>query len=295
MEIDWIAEACYEKVREQQAKLQRCTTQEERESIQKETLHRYRLDLEPYVFQHLMMKYGPALDQHWKTHQFPQKSQYAWMIVERRCHPNWWFVLRNLAWAAPHFSIYLFCSNENIDFLKQLLGDKCHSVHLIPWFHGFATREIGIQEYNRALTSEALYQMIDAEYVIVAQLDTYVRYPIPQSIFMTDYYGSPWAWKPMMPGGGGLSVRKIQSMIRICKEGKQNHGLQEDDWISENIAHLDLNYPSFEIRCHIFSENFPVENPLGVHQFWTFLHNFEIHRPEAFKEHLRRYLTLHMG
>lgn len=286
MEIDAIVEACLEKVREQSV----VSKGEDQNHI----LHRYRCDLEPYIYNYLTMKYGPALEEHWKQHQFPKQSKYAWVIVERRCHPNWWFLLRNLAWSAPHFSLYLFCSDENIEFLKRLLGPKQSSVHLIPWSKGFASREDAIREYNRTMKSEEFYNTIHADYAIVAQLDSYLRYRIPYSILFTDYYGAPWSWKPDMPGGGGLSVRRIESMRYLCQNGVNREDMQEDDWISENTKKLGLQYPSFEIRRRIFSENFPVESPIGVHQFWTFLHSFEIHDPKRFKEHLQRYLTIHM-
>jgi Protein of unknown function (DUF5672) len=294
MEIESVIEAFLEKFKEQHKLLSSCKTEEEYTTKYKTVLSRFRNDLEPYVYQYFMLNYGQKLDEHWKQHTFPKKSKCAWVIAERRCHPNWWFFLRNIAWSAPHFSLYIFCSDENLLFLQTLLGNKLSTVHLIPWFKGFASRDQAINDYNSALKSPHFYQMIDAEYAIVSQLDTYLRYKIPNSMLFGDYFGCPWGWKKNIPGGGGLSLRKISSMILICQESNSDETLNEDDWIGNKIIEYNLTYPPLEIRELIFSENYPVDNPIGVHQFWTFIHNFHPTQIEYFKKNITTYLTIHI-
>lgn len=294
MEIDAIVEAFYNKAREQNEVMSTSKSKDELKIKYKESLSRYRNDLEPYVFQYLTITYGKRLDAFWKTHQFPYKSNHAWVIVERRCHPNWWFFLRNIAWAGPTMSLYIFCSDENYEFLKILLGDKLHSVHLIQWFTGYADRAKAIAEYNHTMMSAELYEKIDAEYAIVAQLDTYLRFKIPPGIFIGDYYGAPWNWDLDSPGGGGLSIRKIASMIKICKE-KEKDDNAEDFWISEHVRHHGYEYPSLEIRICIFSESYPTQYFIGIHQFWTYLDTYCIYDKKGYRSMLENYLTIHMS
>jgi hypothetical protein len=295
MDIDTLVEVCLEKVHEQRVRTPLNGTEEDMRNHGAETLDKYRCDLEPYVWQHLMVRYGAQLDTYWKTHTFAKKSTYAWVIVERRAHPNWWFLLRNILWAAPHFSLYIFCSDQNIKFVKALLGDKVNDVHIISWYEGFATRQEGKDQYAITFKNPSFYKHIDAEYMIRVEVDTYLRHKIPEGIFMGDYYGAPWAWAPEKPGGGGLIIRNIKNMIELCE--RENHsGIEADDaWIGDKLIVHGYTFPPFEVRSHIFSENFPVPNPIGVHQFWTFLENFNIGNPSEFKGHLDRYLTIHLN
>lgn len=293
MEINAIVEAFYKKAREQNAIMATCKSNDDLQKQYDQALIRYRTDLEHYIFQHLLLKYGKRLDQFWSSHQFPYKSKYAWLIVERRCHHNWWFLLRNIAWAGPEMSLYIICSDENYEFLKTLLGDKYNSVHLIQWFKGYAERPQAIKEYNDALKSAELYEKIDAEYILVAQLDTYLRFKIPSGIFVGDYYGAPWNWDLDAPGGGGLSVRKIESMIKICRENVKDDRA-EDIWFSDYVREKSYEYPSFDLRACMFSESFPVSHFIGIHQFWTYLDTYCIYNKEEYRNILENYLTIHM-
>jgi hypothetical protein len=295
MDIDTLTEVCLERVKERKALLEKCRTEEEIGAWRSETLDRYRIDLEPYLWQYFMLHYGQQLDNFWKSHIFPKKSKYAWTIIERRCHPNLWFLLRNIAWAGPSFSLYIFCSDENYDFIRALLGDKVESVNIIKIFKGFATRQEGKDQYAGIFKHAGFYKLIDAEYMIRAEPDTYLRHKVPESVFTGDFYGAPWAWKLDMPGGGGLHIRKIQTMIELCTRANHMGWEGEDSWLGEKIMEYGYPYPPLEFRKTIFSENFPVEDPIGVHQFWTFLENFEISNPPKFKEYLRRYLTIYIN
>ena len=292
MDINTLTEVCLEKVRERKNLLKNISSEEEIKKWQEETLDKYRCDLEPYIWQHFMFKYGPALDEFWKNHQFPKKSKYAWTIIERRCHPNWWFLLRNIAWAAPHFSLYIFCSDENYEFVKALLGDKAENVNIIRWYKGFATRQEGKDQYATTFKLPGFYKLIDAEYMIRAEPDTYLRHKIPNSVFVDDFYGAPWGWNAEMPGGGGLHIRKIKTMIDLCTKANHGGAEGEDAWLGQKIIEYGYKYPSLDFRKEIFSENFPVMDPIGVHQFWTFLENFEISNPDRFRENLSRYLKI---
>jgi hypothetical protein len=39
------------------------------------------------------------------------------MLVEGRIHQNMWFILRNMAWAGPEMAVYIFCSDQNYDYI----------------------------------------------------------------------------------------------------------------------------------------------------------------------------------
>ncbi len=279
MHIDLIVDAMYEK----------CIELSNNSNNDDSDLDYYRNYFEPYIYQYLTYKYGSMLEAHWNTHEFPVQSKYAWVFVERRAHPNTWFLLRNIAWAGPSFSLYIFCSDMNYKFIMDCIGDK-KNIIVIPWFKGFVSREEGKEQYNQTFKSHDFYGLIDAEYILTIQTDCFFRKKIPTSIFQYDYYGAPWIWAQDMPGGGGITVRKISTMLDLTRRIPYSEGA-EDGWIADKVKEIGGDLPSFNYIVNIFSENFPVQDPIGVHQFWTFINNFDINNPDLFRENIQRYLT----
>lgn len=295
MDIETLINACYSLVNERQEVKKNLTNNDELITWQRNTLHFYRVHLEPYVFNYLNYTYGKKLDDFWKTHQFPKKSKYAFVIVERRIHPNWWFVLRNIAWAAPHFSLYIFCSDVNYEFIKSILGDKATNVHLFQWFKGINLVEEGFKEYSLTFLMPQFYKQIDADYFINFQMDSYFLQKIPDWIFTGTYYGSPWAWDPKRAGNGGLAIRNTTLLQQLCTKELnnifQNGG--EDTFISDALIKHNFDYPSFDFRVKVFQESFPTEHiPIGTHQFWTYITNYNISDRNIFTKNIKKMVTL---
>lgn len=296
MDFDNIIEACYSVYNERQYALKKISkTQEELNKWQTDSLSTYRNQLEPYVFNYLNHIYGYTLDTLWKTHQFSKKNKYAFVIVERRAHPNWWFILRNIAWAGPQFSLYIFCSDLNYDFIKSLLGDKAENVHIYQIFKGVADREQGYNESNLLFRTPRFYKLIDTEYFINVHLDAYFIQKIPDWIFTGTYYGSPWGWNPNYAGNGGLAVRNTQKLIELCEKEIKNalNTIGEDWYLSEAIKKHDIELPSLDFRMKVFQENLPTTfTPIGTHQFWTYLNNYNINDKELFTKHIKKLVTI---
>lgn len=294
MDFSTLIETMYAMKRERDTVFPKDDSPDEIKKWNETTLDYFRNQLEPYVFQYLQHKYGSTFDAFWKTHTFPKKSKYALVIVERRCHPNWWFILRNIAWAAPYCSLYIFCSDLNIDVIRSYLGDKAENVNIIPWFQGNVSREEGKAQTNITFKLQHFYEIIDAEYMLRFEMDTYFLQKVPTDIFAGDFYGAPWGWAQDKPGGGGLTVRNIAAMIDICNKEKENinpHG--EDDWIGHAIVKHGYSVPSFDFRRQIFLENMlSYVHPIGIHQFWTFINNFGIENRQEFKKNIKALLTL---
>ena len=230
----------------------------------------YRNTLEPYFYSHLVENYGTMLQEFWESYSPPLESEHAYVIVERRAHPNFRFVLQNMAWAAPHMAVYIFCSDENLAFIKAILGDKVESFHLIDIFCGDVSREEGKTGYNKTMTSYHTYQLIAAKYILTIQMDNIIRRKIPASMFVGDYWGNPWAWRSDAAGGGGATVRRVEAMIEMCITHRPDPlvGIPslEDAWVAERTR----VFPPFEFRRAHLMESVPAENPVILHQFWTF-------------------------
>jgi hypothetical protein len=235
-----------------------------------ERLDVYRNVLEPYFYSYMIENYGTMFQRFWETYQPPLESENAYVIVERRAHPNFRFVLQNMAWAAPHMAVYIFCSDENRAFIEALLGDKIDSFHVIEAFKGNVSREEGKNGYNHIMTDYRFYESIQANYILTIQMDNIIRRKIPDSMFIGHYWGNPWAWRSEAAGGGGATVRNVEAMIRLCRTYRPDPTKDipplEDAWVAERTT----SFPSFEFRKSHLMESIPSENPVVLHQFWTF-------------------------
>jgi len=231
----------------------------------------YRNVLEPYFYMYLIEKYGTMLQTFWETYRPPLFSENAYVIVERRAHPNFRFVLQNMAWAAPHMSVYIFCSDENRAFIEAILGDKAVSFHIMEVFHGDVSREEGKNGYNHIMTDYHFYESIVAKYILTIQMDNIIRRKIPDSMFVGDYWGNPWAWRCDAAGGGGATVRRVKAMIELCRTHRPDPSMGvpplEDAWVAERST----VFPPFEFRRAHLMESVPTDDPVILHQFWTFM------------------------
>ncbi len=277
----------------------------------KKRLHHFRTIFEPYVYHILIKKYGDLLDKKWQDYIPPLESDKAFVIIERRCHHNYWFILRNIAWANPNMSVYIICSDENELFIRSLLGSKASNFHILPLFKGSPNRATAIKDYNNLLTDYTFYEKINAKYILTIQMDVFIRKKITDDLFIGDYWGAPWAWTQIMPGGSGATIRNVQKMIELCKLYRPNRGLKqsnpsgkaqltfgkaqltfgkaqltfgkeeeihgEDAWFSSKIIELGWKYPDIDFRKRTIMESIPTADPCIVHQFWTYFEVFKNH------------------
>lgn len=155
----------------------------------------------------------------------PMYSQYAGVIVEPRCHPDLELVLRNFAYMLPNWSLYIYHSKHNEDYVKRIC-DYATNVHYIC----FTDDNIGIEEYNKLLLSTEFYHSIDAQKILVFQTDSLIRKKGIESYLQYDYVGAPFHHhmrhrnpiiidnEYIVPvGNGGISLRTKDVMIRLLE------------------------------------------------------------------------------
>ena len=271
------------------------------DSDQKNFLKTLRYGLEPYVYAHLEETYGQKLTEFWKTWTPPLRAAKAFVLVERRTHPNFWFVLRNMAWAAPDMAVYIFCSDENVNFIKTCLGDKLQYVNLQVVFKGNPPTDEAILEYSDFYTNFTIYQFLAShgiEWILTVQMDVFFRKKLTDELFFTDFLGAPWAWIPDGTGCGGASVRKVKKMLEICLRFRPELGVRcpfpEDGWIDLKLKESGHVFPPLEARVNLIMESCPAPDPYIIHQFWTFLTGaFGITSRETFlNEYIYKYVTI---
>jgi hypothetical protein len=259
-----------------------------------EIRHAHRIRLEEPIFDYLRSTYGSVLKDAFRMMTIPTTSINTVLLVERREHPNIEFVLHNFMYFCKGFSLTIVCSDTNEGYIRRILGKHEDSTTILPLFKGFGTREEGIDDYNRLFTTKSFWESINAEYILSIQTDCYLRKPLPPILWTVDYVASPWKWKPTMVGGSGLTFRKKDCVIDICKLSYKTAG-GEDVYFSRGCIILQKKVLSFEEQVDIFSESCMSDDPVGVHQWWTYATPYYLTQNyQKFSEICKIYTTLHI-
>lgn len=239
--------------------------------ITNERKHQKRLRLEPLVYNILNARYLKPLEDFWNTYEIPKISDKCVVLVERRIHENLYFVLRNMAYFARGWSICVVCSDISMNYCKEISEHNKDNITLLPIFKGSPDATTGKAEYNNLLKNPEFYNALTSENLLFIQTDTYLRKHIPEDIMTYDYVASPYVWDEYM-AGGGLSFRKRSVMIDVCKKMGEIQ-CDEDVYICRGVATLGYKMPEFMEGVTYFSESCFYEDPIGVHQWWTFFTN----------------------
>ena len=237
--------------------------------------HTSRSQLDPLVFQVLQSKYMETFRSYWNETVIPFTSDRAIVIVERRCHPNLEFCIKNAVYFARGFSLYIFCSHANREFVETICGSQKESVHIIPVFDTIGTPEEGKDVYNQLLCDKQFWESIEADICLTIETDCYLRAPLPDSMFSYDYVASKYPWMRDSPGGGGLSLRKRSMMLSICERIPCTPNTMQDTYVSEAVVKFGYTYPSWDESEPYFSECCQKLQACGVHQWWTFLNSLD--------------------
>lgn len=232
--------------------------------------HQKRLRLEPLVFNILRQKYGDVWRRHWQSYTPPLKAERAVVIIERRIHENLELLLHNVAYYAPDWAIAIVCSDVNFRYCRQIVAPHAGRVHLLRHFEGSPDRDQARDEYNSLLKSSEFYESLPWKGICIVQTDSYLRKPLPAWDY--DYLASPASWNEdhMV---GGTSYRNCTAMATLCKTWQADIP-SEDVFISEGARALGLTIPPFEEAISIFCESCLYDDPIGVHQWWTFFHTY---------------------
>jgi hypothetical protein len=177
---------------------------------------------------------------------------------------------------------------KQINFIHLICGEQFNNIHIYPIFEDIGTPETGKKEYNDLLKSRAFWNTFKEEHLITIETDSYFLKPIPNSIYEFDYVGSKWVSRPDEPGGGGLSYRKVSVMKELLKLNITNHEMQ-DTFASHGVMVLNKKFPTLEESQLYFIEGCVSDCGIGVHQWWTFIHNLN---QELILYLIKKYLTL---
>ncbi|KAI4199104.1 MAG: hypothetical protein LQ346_002623, partial [Caloplaca aetnensis] len=130
----------------------------------------------------------------------------------------------------------------------------------------------GQEQISQFLTTLWIYDTVlhPAENLLLFQTDSILCSQSGKSLndwLEYDWVGAPWNRDGRYGGNGGLSMRKVSSIIRVLQHQRRIPDSEpEDVWLSERLGHL----PNGKLANGTVSNEFSVENtyadqPMGYH------------------------------
>jgi hypothetical protein len=236
-----------------------------------ELRHQKRMRMEPLIFDVLKKKYSAALDTFWETYTPPVQSDRCVLIVERRIHENLEFVLKNAAYFCRGWSLCFVCSDLNLDYCRAIAGKHADNIHYIVAYRGNPDRDTGRREHTLLLKNADFYAGMPWKHLIFSQEDAYFRRPVPERLVECyDFAASPAFWDTSMMVGG-ISYRNRDAMVRVCREFQEDI-FWEDCFFDKGTKALGLRRPAFQEALDYFGESCFSEDPIAVHQWWTYFY-----------------------
>ena len=210
--------------------------------------------------------------------------------------------LRHLR-AQAQWRLRVVHGTENAQFVRDSLAD----VRPVEFVNlGVAT--MTEYDYNVLLKTPSFWRSMEADRCLIFQTDGLLLRPIPNAFLRFDWVGAPWTPdndvykginedKVAIPtldrsvrvGNGGLSLRGVQAMERICTEhaAESQPAEQEDVFLVRNLHRHGYNIADLESAA-----TFALETPIpehvvdtsrlvAIHQAWNFV------RPEVLAQLLQ--------
>ena len=192
------------------------------------------------------------------------KSKYGVLLIETRPEINLEEVAeRHTKFLPESWGLTIIGSKEN----EQVSCAALNRIHLNA--NGF-----NISMLNKWLTSSYFWSLIPHEKVLIIQPDSQLLRTGIEEFLQYDYVGAPWKFAEH-GGNGGLSLRTVNIMKRIC-EANQYRGEaldgNEDIFFSNIMFHMKMGNLAPREVCEKFScETIFKLGTLGVHAIEKYL------------------------
>jgi hypothetical protein len=237
---------------------------------QEDILHKFHTHYEQPIFNSLRERYLDTLKNWYKTYELPDYYAFKNSIViyETRKHPNLEFLIYNLTYFARNWGLIIYCSAENYYFIQDILKHNKYKAQLNIVREDEGGKEVR-DEYNKFLKSKDFWNSLLCKNVLLCEMDAYLRSPLPENVANFDYVCCKWPWHPNLAGGGGISIRNVNSMKNICEKFPTltDELFAQDNWVAEGANRLNLSYNN----TYLVESTHNIINPLGFHNWWTFI------------------------
>jgi hypothetical protein len=203
-------------------------------------------------------------------------SEKVAVLIEPRQHPLIKLVVHNFMYflAPKGWSLLVVCGTDNSDFIDNELSGLNFSKLVLPFDNLIEPL------YNMVLTNAGFYKSIKniykehvVKHVLIFQTDTLLLKDIEEYLKFS-YIGAPWKHTLHLQKGmnGGLSLRNIDEMIKICKMREYKVLDNEDGYFSFSNNDMLTNYPNIMdgMKFSVETVWYTNETPCGFHAAYKF-------------------------
>lgn len=207
-------------------------------------------------------------------------------MVETRPLPHLPLQLTHMTSVIPQEWTFKFMgSNTSINYLlgfhhlRDLVASNKLTLVPLPSHWDVSSRE----SISQMFTDPELYRSLSpAEHLLVFQPDSIFCTKAPTTLndfIKYDYIGAPWSTYSTYGGNGGLSLRRVSSILRLLEKErrKPGDGALEDLWLSNGLNKLEGTKMANAAVSKTFSvESVWDEAPLGYHIGWLGVHHEQV-------------------
>lgn len=220
------------------------------------------------------------------------------ILVEPRPHPLLEYIIReHFMFLGKEWGLQVFYGTRSEQMIRSIVHNialtqtpsNCSKAVKLTALSDFGMQKMrGKPDYTTLFVSKAFWRTVAAEHVLIFQLDSLLRKPVPESMLGWAYVGAPWHGCKCQEcyctrgGNGGLSLRLRSVMITHSLElplpltpMSEDEILPEDEYFSGRVP-LALQAPysvgdafSVEYFNNSVWPNVHVTNPVGVHMVWS--------------------------
>ena len=181
-------------------------------------------------------------------------------IVETRPISNLAEIIidNHIKYIPKNWELTIYCSSINHKYIKDI--DFGVNTNIIILEKSKLTKD----GYNSMLKSDIFWKSLPYEKVLIFQSDSKLLKNGIEDFLKWDYVGAPFVFQSH-GGNGGLSLRDVKLMQKICKKANFTPYNEDVDFCNymyeNNIGKLAPREVCFEFSC----EALPVLGTLGVH------------------------------
>ncbi|APA08349.1 hypothetical protein SS1G_13279 [Sclerotinia sclerotiorum 1980 UF-70] len=220
-------------------------------------------------------------------------------MVETRSLPHLPLQLTHMTSVIPQEWTFKFMgSNTSINYLlsfhhlQDLVASKKLTLIPLPSQWNVSSRE----SISQMFTDPELYKSLSpAEHLLIFQPDSIFCTKAPTTLndfIQYDYIGAPWSAKSTHGGNGGLSLRRVSSILRVLENErrKPGDGALEDLWLSNALNRLEgSKMANAEVSKTFSVESVWDDAPLGYHIGWLGVHHEQIWDKPNYVSHIMNY------
>ncbi|ORY70003.1 uncharacterized protein BCR38DRAFT_384612 [Pseudomassariella vexata] len=178
--------------------------------------------------------------------QSPYNASKVALLIENRVNPILApLMLHFMSVVPPDWRFRFMGSTESVNFINQSMAirEQVAAGKLDLTYIPSNMSTAGQEMISRFLTTLWLYETVlqPAEWLLVFQTDSILCANSQQTLnnyLEYDWIGAPWSTGARYGGNGGLSLRRVSSIVQVLRDQVRVDGSEpEDVWLAERLGH----------------------------------------------------------